>query len=237
MSGLQLQPKTGVDTDATYVEADEAEWLMNADIVDSLVADWNQDLSHGCYTYKTHGPQPDTDAHWKMSMIDIASMYHLSNPHDQLHETDHARGWCTCRMSRSNINNPKLYKNPRCRSYWRWLIINLSVRFFRCVRSELSLYVQADKARSCILEYSWITTLCMHLVTVSLDSLRVLSTRPSTRKCIVQRCKPKDVVTVIVYSINSVFGHSGTVLLCIRWATTLLLSLSQHSFQSLEYIA
>jgi len=39
MSGLQLQPKTGVDTDATYVEADEAEWLMNADIVDSLVAD------------------------------------------------------------------------------------------------------------------------------------------------------------------------------------------------------
>jgi len=129
MSGLQLQPKTGVDTDTTYVEADEAEWLMNADIVDSLVADWNQDLSHGCYTYKTHGPQPDTDAHWKTSMIDIASMYHLSNPHDQLHETDHARGWCTCRMSRSNINNPKLYKNPRCRSYWRWLIINLSVRF------------------------------------------------------------------------------------------------------------
>jgi len=74
MSELQLQPKTGVDTDATYVEADEAEWLMNADIVDSLVADWNQDLSHGCYTYKTHGPQPDTDAHWKTSMTDIASI-------------------------------------------------------------------------------------------------------------------------------------------------------------------
>jgi len=32
MSGLQLQPKTGVDTDVTYVEA---EWLMNADIVNS----------------------------------------------------------------------------------------------------------------------------------------------------------------------------------------------------------
>jgi len=78
MSGLQLQPKTGVDTNATYVEADEAEWLMNADIVDSLVADWNQDLSHGCYTYKTHGPQPDTDAHWKTSMADIASIVTIS---------------------------------------------------------------------------------------------------------------------------------------------------------------